>query len=104
MRFQYAEQPRPEGLAQAYIIGAEFVGSQPSALVLGDNLFYGHDLQLLVANAAKQDKGATVFAYHVSDPERYGVVEFDRDEPRAVDRGEAGEAALKLGRHRTLFL
>jgi glucose-1-phosphate thymidylyltransferase len=79
MRFQYAEQPRPEGLAQAYIIGAEFVGNQPSALVLGDNLFYGHDLQLLVANAAKQDKGATVFAYHVSDPERYGVVEFDRE-------------------------
>src|SRR5579871_1770061 len=77
MRFQYAEQPRPEGLAQAYIIGAEFVSGQPSALVLGDNLFYGHDLQLLVGNAAKQDKGATVFAYHVSDPERYGVIEFD---------------------------
>jgi glucose-1-phosphate thymidylyltransferase len=78
MRFQYAEQPRPEGLAQAYIIGAEFVGGQPSALVLGDNLFYGHDLQLLVVKAAKQEKGATVFAYQVSDPERYGVVEFDR--------------------------
>jgi glucose-1-phosphate thymidylyltransferase len=77
MRFQYAEQPRPEGLAQAYIIGAEFVDSQPSALVLGDNLFYGHDLQLMVGNAAKLDKGATVFAYHVVDPERYGVVEFD---------------------------
>jgi glucose-1-phosphate thymidylyltransferase len=77
MRFQYAEQPRPEGLAQAYIIGAGFVGGQPSALVLGDNLFYGHDLQLMVANAAKLDEGATVFAYHVSDPERYGVVEFD---------------------------
>src|SRR5438270_1992158 len=78
MHFQYAEQPRPEGLAQAYIIGAEFVGGQPSALVLGDNLFYGHDLQLLVASAAKLDKGATVFAYHVVDPERYGVIEFDR--------------------------
>ena len=77
MRFQYAEQPRPEGLAQAYIIGAEFLAGQPSALVLGDNLFYGHDLQLLVSNAAQQDKGATVFAYHVSDPGRYGVVEFD---------------------------
>jgi glucose-1-phosphate thymidylyltransferase len=77
MRFQYAEQPRPEGLAQAYIIGAEFVGGQPSALVLGDNLFYGHDLQVMVGNAAKLDKGATVFAYHVVDPERYGVVEFD---------------------------
>jgi glucose-1-phosphate thymidylyltransferase len=79
MRFQYAAQPRPEGLAQAFIIGAQFVGGGPSALVLGDNLFYGHDLQLLVANAAKQDRGATVFAYHVSDPERYGVVEFDRE-------------------------
>lgn len=80
MRFQYAGQPKPEGLAQAYIIGAEFVGGQPSALVLGDNLFYGHDLQRLVANAAQQDDGATVFAYHVSDPERYGVVEFDRED------------------------
>jgi glucose-1-phosphate thymidylyltransferase len=79
MRFQYAEQPRPEGLAQAYVIGAEFVAAQPSALILGDNLFYGHDLQLMVGNAAKLDRGATVFAYHVSDPERYGVVEFDRN-------------------------
>jgi glucose-1-phosphate thymidylyltransferase len=79
MRFQYAEQPRPEGLAQAYVIGAEFVAAQPSALILGDNLFYGHDLQLMVASAARQDHGATVFAYQVSDPERYGVVEFDTE-------------------------
>ncbi len=79
MRFQYAEQPRPEGLAQAYVIGAEFVDGQPSALILGDNLFYGHDLQLMVANAARLDNGATVFAYQVSDPERYGVVEFDSE-------------------------
>jgi glucose-1-phosphate thymidylyltransferase len=77
MHFQYAAQQRPEGLAQAYVIGAEFVAAQPSALILGDNLFYGHDLQLMVANAAKLDHGATVFAYQVSDPERYGVVEFD---------------------------
>jgi glucose-1-phosphate thymidylyltransferase len=77
VRFQYAEQPRPEGLAQAYVIGAEFVAGQPSALILGDNLFYGHDLQLMVGDAARLDKGATVFAYQVSDPERYGVVEFD---------------------------
>jgi glucose-1-phosphate thymidylyltransferase len=77
MRLEYAEQPKPEGLAQAYIIGADFVGRDPSALILGDNLFYGHDLQTLLSNACMQTKGASVFAYHVSDPERYGVVEFD---------------------------
>jgi glucose-1-phosphate thymidylyltransferase len=77
MRLEYAEQPKPEGLAQAYIIGADFVGNDPSALILGDNLFYGHDLQVLLSNASAQTTGASVFAYHVSDPERYGVVEFD---------------------------
>jgi glucose-1-phosphate thymidylyltransferase len=73
----YAEQPRPEGLAQAYIIGAEFVGSEPSALILGDNVFYGHGLTDLMRSAAARPSGATVFAYHVPDPERYGVVAFD---------------------------
>ena len=77
MRLEYAEQAKPEGLAQAYIIGANFVGNDPSALILGDNLFYGHDLQVLMSNACEQTIGASVFAYHVSDPERYGVVEFD---------------------------
>ena len=80
MRLEYAEQPKPEGLAQAYIIGADFVGRDPSALILGDNLFYGHDLQTLLANACTQTQGASVFAYHVSDPERYGVVEFDESQ------------------------
>jgi glucose-1-phosphate thymidylyltransferase len=75
--FSYAEQPSPDGLAQAYTIGADFLAGSRSALVLGDNLFYGHDLQGLLANACSREKGATVFAYHVSDPERYGVVEFD---------------------------
>lgn len=77
MSFNYAEQPKPEGLAQAFIIGADFIAGQPTALVLGDNLFYGHDLIPLLQNAAQQTGGATVFAYQVSDPQRYGVVEFD---------------------------
>ena len=73
----YAEQPSPDGLAQAYIIGADFVGSEPSCLILGDNIFYGHSITDLFTNAAARTEGATVFAYHVQDPERYGVVEFD---------------------------
>jgi glucose-1-phosphate thymidylyltransferase len=77
MNIQYAVQPSPDGLAQAFIIGKEFVGNQPSALVLGDNIFYGHDLVKLMQRAASQTQGATVFAYHVHDPERYGVVSFD---------------------------
>ncbi|NSY19543.1 glucose-1-phosphate thymidylyltransferase RfbA [Neorhizobium sp. AL 9.2.2] len=74
----YAEQPSPDGLAQAYIIGADFVGSDPSCLILGDNIFYGHGITDLFKNAATRAEGATVFAYHVQDPERYGVVEFDK--------------------------
>ncbi|WP_126227262.1 glucose-1-phosphate thymidylyltransferase RfbA [Burkholderia ambifaria] len=79
MNIQYAVQPSPEGLAQAFIIGREFVGRDPSALILGDNIFYGHDLAKQLERADAQDAGATVFAYHVHDPERYGVVEFDQD-------------------------
>ncbi len=77
MNIQYAVQPSPDGLAQAFIIGREFVGHQPSALVLGDNIFYGHDLVKQLHSAHQRSDGATVFAYHVHDPERYGVVEFD---------------------------
>jgi len=80
MSFSYAEQPSPDGLAQAYIIGADFVAGQSSALVLGDNLFYGHDFTQLLQSATKQTEGATVFAYHVSDPQAYGVVKFDESD------------------------
>jgi glucose-1-phosphate thymidylyltransferase len=74
---QYAVQPSPDGLAQAFLIGESFIGNQPSALVLGDNIFYGHDFHNLLANAMTRNNGASVFAYHVLDPERYGVAEFD---------------------------
>ncbi|MFO7809707.1 sugar nucleotidyltransferase, partial [Guyparkeria sp.] len=77
MQLDYAVQPRPEGLAQAFIVGADFLGDGPSALILGDNLFYGHDFRGMLHEADRQSSGATVFAYHVQDPERYGVVEFD---------------------------
>ncbi len=79
MNLQYAVQPSPDGLAQAFIIGREFIGDDHAALVLGDNVFYGHELQQLLESANNRRDGATVFAYPVSDPERYGVVEFDTD-------------------------
>ncbi len=77
MNLQYAVQPSPDGLAQAFMIGEQFIGNAPSALVLGDNIYYGHDFQPLLKAADAQTTGATVFAYHVHDPERYGVVEFN---------------------------
>ena len=77
LNLNYAVQPSPDGLAQAFIIGDKFVGDAPSALVLGDNIFYGHDFETLLTDADARSEGATVFAYHVHDPERYGVVEFD---------------------------
>ena len=83
MNIQYAVQPSPDGLAQAFIIGKDFVGNDPSALVLGDNIYYGHDLVKLLTSANARDAGASVFAYHVHDPERYGVVDFD-DQQRAL--------------------
>ena len=79
LNLQYKVQPSPDGLAQAFILGEEFIGSDPCALVLGDNIFYGHALQKQLAAAAAKESGATVFAYHVHDPERYGVVEFDKE-------------------------
>jgi glucose-1-phosphate thymidylyltransferase len=78
LNLQYAVQPSPDGLAQAFIIGRDFVGCDPSALILGDNIFHGHNLLGQLQHARAQEQGATVFAYHVQDPERYGVVEFDK--------------------------
>ena len=95
LRLSYAAQPKPEGLAQAYIIGAEHVGSERSALVLGDNIFFGHSLIETLDRAAERPSGATVFAYHVPDPERYGVVSFD-----ASGRAQAIEEKPKSPRSR----
>jgi glucose-1-phosphate thymidylyltransferase len=83
LNLSYCVQPSPDGLAQAFVLGRSFVGGAPSALVLGDNIFHGHDLQAQLKQAAARPSGATVFAYHVHDPERYGVVSFDEDQ-RAV--------------------
>ncbi len=83
MNLSYCVQPSPDGLAQAFILGRRFVGGTPSALVLGDNIFYGHDFAPLLARAHTRSRGSTVFAYHVHDPERYGVVAFD-DQQRAI--------------------
>ena len=79
VNFKYKVQPSPDGLAQAFLLGEEFIGDNPSALILGDNIFYGHNLQNLLRSAGQNKEGATVFAYHVHDPERYGVAEFDND-------------------------
>jgi glucose-1-phosphate thymidylyltransferase len=84
MRFAYAEQAQPNGIAQALVIGAEFVGKSPVCLILGDNVFYGHELTDMLEDSAKLTSGARVFAYQVKDPERYGVVEFDRKSLKAL--------------------
>jgi glucose-1-phosphate thymidylyltransferase len=86
IRLSYAEQPKPAGLAEAFIIGADFIGRDRVAMVLGDNIFFGHGLPELLAKAASRQQGATVFAYHVRDPERYGIVTFDNnDRPLRID-------------------
>jgi glucose-1-phosphate thymidylyltransferase len=91
LNISYCVQPSPDGLAQAFILGRDFVGGAPSALVLGDNIFYGHDFAGLLGNATSQATGASVFAYHVHDPERYGVVDFDADK-RALSIEEKPKA------------
>jgi glucose-1-phosphate thymidylyltransferase len=90
MRIAYEVQPRPEGLAQAFVIGRDFLAGSPSALVLGDNIFFGHDLVKLLAEADAQTAGATIFAYHVNEPERYGVVAFDAEgRPASIEEKPA---------------
>ncbi|TAK88667.1 MAG: glucose-1-phosphate thymidylyltransferase [Aquabacterium sp.] len=91
INLNYCVQPSPDGLAQAFILGRDFVGNDPSALVLGDNIFYGHDFQAALKRAASQPDGASVFAYHVNDPERYGVVAFD-EQRRAISIEEKPKA------------
>ena len=91
LNLSYCVQPSPDGLAQAFILGRDFVGNHPSALVLGDNIYYGHDLQRQLLDANARSDGASVFAYHVTDPERYGVVEFDADK-RALSIEEKPKA------------
>lgn len=91
LNLSYCVQPSPDGLAQAFILGRDFVGNHPSALVLGDNIYYGHDLQRQLMSANARSDGASVFAYHVTDPERYGVVEFDADK-RALSIEEKPKA------------
>ncbi|AAZ35198.1 glucose-1-phosphate thymidylyltransferase RfbA [Pseudomonas savastanoi pv. phaseolicola] len=92
LNLSYAVQPSPDGLAQAFTIGADFIGNDASALVLGDNIFYGHDFQSLLLNASNRESGASVFAYHVQDPERYGVAEFD-DSGRVLSLEEKPKVA-----------
>ncbi len=104
VRFTYAEQPRPEGIAQAFLIGRDWIAGEACALVLGDNLIHGDHLSALLRAAAARAEGATVFAYQVRDPERYGVVSFDAGRPAHRDRRKAGGAAVELGGHRPLFL
>jgi glucose-1-phosphate thymidylyltransferase len=88
LKISYAVQPKPEGLAQAFLIGEEFIGGEGCALVLGDNIFYGADFAKLVQRAASYDEGATVFAYYVNDPQNYGVVEFNRETGQAISLEE----------------
>ena len=102
--FSYAEQPSPDGLAQAFLIGEEFIGNDPVCLILGDNIFHGQHFGEQLRNAAKRPSGATVFGYWVKDPERFGVIDFDERRPRLVDRRKAENTEIQLCRDRPVFL
>ena len=107
LNISYAEQPRPDGLAQAFIIGERFIGKDPCALVLGDNIFFGHGLSEVVRQAFEPRRGATIFAHHVSDPERYGVVAFDaQGRPSSIEEKPAQPKSswAVIGLYRSLLL
>ena len=104
VKFSYAEQPKPEGLAQAFIIGKSFIGKDTVALVLGDNIFFGHDLSGILRRAGALKKGGLVFGYLVKDPERYGVVILRQTGQRPGHRGKAGQAEIAIRGARLVFL
>ena len=97
MEFCYAEQPRPEGLAQAFLIGREFLGDSPACLILGDNIFYGMGLPEMLSSVVAANRGGTIFAYRVKDPQRYGIVEFDEDRNVLSLEEEARATEIELG-------
>ena len=103
LHFSYKEQPSPDGLAQAFILGEEFIGGDEVCMVLGDNIFYGHGLGDILMEASKLKSGASVFGYAVTDPERYGVVEFDQRQGHQPGR-KTITAKVEVCRHRSLFL
>ena len=102
MRLEYVAQPRPEGLAQAYVLAEDFLAGAASTMVLGDNIFFGHDLPLLLKRAGARREGGTVFGYHVADPERYGVVEFDKGGRVLSIEEKPAAPEVELRRHRHL--
>ena len=104
IQLSYAEQPSPDGLAQAFIIGEEFIGDDSVALILGDNIYHGPGLSKMLQKAASKESGATVFCYHVKDPERFGVVEFDEDMNAISIEEKPGTPSFKLCSYRPLFL
>ena len=104
LSISYAAQDHPRGLADAFIVGRDFIGSDSVALVLGDNIFYGHGLPELLGKASSREKGATIFGYVVKDPEQYGVVDLDATGRATFDRRKAQETKIQRGGNRTLFL
>ncbi len=104
LSLSYEVEPTPKGIAQAFILGEEFIGDDNVALILGDNIFYGYGLPLLISNAMKRKSGATIFGYFVHDPERFGVVEFNEFRKSLINRGKTFTSENKLRSSRAIFL